>query len=114
VSLLIELRLNGLHRKQRTPELDNRILDAGWSYDNAGNIVKNVGNQTIAYDAENRQVAFCTSDPTERSQGQSLGNALGNALLGMLLECFLKGAHPKSGRRQRFNSIRAFSRLTSD
>jgi YD repeat-containing protein len=23
-----------------------------------------VGNQTIAYDAENRQVAFCTSDPT--------------------------------------------------
>ena len=35
------------------------ILDAGWAYDNAGNITTDSVGEKIGYDAENRQVAFC-------------------------------------------------------
>lgn len=43
---------------------NNRIADPNWSYDNNGNIIKTPAAQTIGYDAENRQVALCTQDPT--------------------------------------------------
>jgi RHS repeat-associated protein len=36
---------------------------SGWGYDSRGNISNNPAGQTFAYDSENRQVAFCTSDP---------------------------------------------------
>ena len=40
----------------------NKILDAGWNYDAAGNIIgaNNAGTSVaVQYDAENRQVAYC-------------------------------------------------------
>jgi RHS repeat-associated protein len=39
----------------------NRVSDAGWSYDLAGNITATPTTTSIAYDAENRQVTFCPS-----------------------------------------------------
>lgn len=48
----------------------NRVADAGWTYDSAGNVTKNPtasAPMTIGYDGENRQVAICqnmTNDPT--------------------------------------------------
>jgi YD repeat-containing protein len=36
----------------------NRV--SGWSYDNAGNTTANGSGETLTYDAENRQTAFCT------------------------------------------------------
>ena len=42
----------------------NKILDAGWSYDAAGNVIGANNTQTsvsLLYDAENRQVAYCFS-----------------------------------------------------
>ena len=39
---------------------NNRIANAGWVYDNAGNVIQTPNNQTIAYDAEGRQTQFCT------------------------------------------------------
>ena len=43
---------------------NNRIADPNWSYDNNGNVIKAPVPQTIGYDAENRQGAVCTQDPT--------------------------------------------------
>lgn len=42
----------------------NRIADSGWGYDAAGNITGGWAALTLAYDAESRQVAVCTQDPT--------------------------------------------------
>jgi YD repeat-containing protein len=42
----------------------NRINAPNWAYDATGNIVKTAFNATIAYDGENRQVAYCTVDPS--------------------------------------------------
>jgi RHS repeat-associated protein len=39
----------------------NRILDANWAYDAAGNITASPYAPSITYDAENRQVAYCTA-----------------------------------------------------
>ncbi len=39
----------------------NRITDTGWGYDANGNVNKTPAPQTMAYDGENRQVAFCSS-----------------------------------------------------
>jgi RHS repeat-associated protein len=38
----------------------NKILDTGWTYDAAGNIIVSPYAPSITYDAENRQVAFCS------------------------------------------------------
>jgi RHS repeat-associated protein len=38
----------------------NKILDTGWTYDAAGNIIVSPYAPSISYDAENRQVAFCS------------------------------------------------------
>jgi RHS repeat-associated protein len=38
----------------------NQAVGSSWGYDNAGNMTKGPG-ATIAYDAENRQVAYCTN-----------------------------------------------------
>lgn len=41
----------------------NRISAAGWQYDDAGNLRRAATGETVAYDAEDRQVAYCTQDP---------------------------------------------------
>ena len=38
---------------------NNRILNSGWAYDTAGNLTGDPTSDTIAYDGENHQVAFC-------------------------------------------------------
>ncbi len=43
---------------------DNRVADTGWTYDSAGNLVKVPSNETMGYDGQNHQVAYCMLDST--------------------------------------------------
>jgi hypothetical protein len=49
---------------------NNRIADSGWSYDAAGNITAGWMGLTLAYDAENRQVAACYLESLEELDGE--------------------------------------------
>ena len=54
---------------------NNRITDAGWGYDGRGNVNQEPSGPTFAYDAENRQVAYCPSDASPSTCTQTAGNS---------------------------------------
>jgi len=54
--------------------LNNKIADSGWTYDSRGNVTKQVTGETFAYDAENRQVAYCPQDANPATCTQAAGN----------------------------------------
>jgi len=58
---------------------NNQIADTGWSYTEAnnvqrGNVAQQKGGATFAYDAENRQTAYCPNDANPANCTQTAGN----------------------------------------
>ena len=55
----------------------NRISDSHWKYDDAGRLTQDYLGETIAYDAENRQIAVCKrgdtcANPTQQAASRTL------------------------------------------
>jgi hypothetical protein len=47
-----------------TNTTSNRIITAGYSYDNAGNVIQEPGGKSYAYDGEHHQMAFTLNNAT--------------------------------------------------